>query len=86
MNFVEALIDVVAETFARAEWVALFLAAVALYWLLLAWNGLHNGHTRGFGWRSPEWSGPAARLAGRVWGAGAGALIIAAAAVWTLKA
>lgn len=86
MNFLDSLIDVVAETFARAEWVAIFLSLVGVYWLLLAWSGLRYGHTRGFGWRSPEWTGPAAQLAGRVWGVGAAALIIAAAAVWTLKA
>jgi len=86
VSFIGAVIDLVAETFARAEWVALFLALVAVYWLLLAWSGIHSGHTRGFGWHSPEWTGPAAQLAGRVWGLGAAALIIAASAVWILKA
>jgi len=44
----------------------LFLGLVALYWLMLAWNGLRRGRTRGFGWRSPEWSGAAAQFAGRI--------------------
>ena len=86
MNFLESMLDVTAETFARAEWVALFLSVVGVYWLLLAWSGVRYGHTRGFGWRSPEWTGPAAQVAGRVWGVGAVTLIVTAVAVWTLKA
>ena len=45
------LVDLAGETFARAEWVALFLGVVGVYWIVLGVSGLSLGRTRGFGWR-----------------------------------
>lgn len=86
MNFLESIAELIGETFARAEWVALFLGLVGVYWGLLAWNGLRSGHTRGFGWGSPEWTGAPARFAGWIWALGATLLIVVAALTWMLKA
>ena len=73
------------ETFARAEWVALFLGLTGLYWTWLAWSGLFRRETRGFGWKARELSGENARLGGWLWGIFATALLLAATLVWTLK-
>jgi len=42
--------QLIGETLPHAEWVALFLGVVGLYFVYLARSGLHWGHTRGFGW------------------------------------
>lgn len=74
------------ETLARAEWVALFLGLVGLYFVYLAWSGLQQGHTRGFGWNAEPLRDAAARPAAYVWAIAASALLLAAVVVWLLKA
>ena len=83
---IENLVSLAGETFARAEWVALFLGVVGLYWFTLAFNGVRLGHTRGFGWRAAELHGDDAQLAGILWGTFAGGCLVAASIVWILKA
>lgn len=83
---VDAVLDLITETFARAEWVSLFLGVIGFYWLFLGWSGVAAGHTRGFGWGEIEWTGANARFAGWVW-AGAGfSLVIVGIVLWMLKA
>ena len=83
---IENLFELAGETFARAEWVSLFLGSVSLYWIGLGYNGLRLGHTRGFGWRAAELHGSEAQTAGVLWGTLGAACLVAALAVWTLKA
>ena len=83
---IENLVSLAGETFARAEWVALFLGVVGLYWFTLAFNGVRLSHTRGFGWRAAELHGDDAQLAGILWGTFAGGCLVAAIIVWILKA
>ena len=80
------LVDLAGETFARAEWVALFLGVVGVYWLALGFGGMRLGRTRGFGWRAQELVGTDAPGAGRLWLLAGLALLIAAILIWIAKA
>ncbi len=81
----ENFLELAGETFARAEWVALFLIVVGLYWGSLGYSGIWLLHTRGFGWSTEELYDQDARLAGTLWAAAGGGLFLVGLLVWVLK-
>ncbi len=84
--FVRNALELAGETFARAEWVALFLVVVGGYWTTLGFNGIRLGHTRGFGWHVDELFDEDARLGGVIWSVVGLALVLSGVLVWLLRA
>jgi hypothetical protein len=84
--FVRNALELAGETFARAEWVALFLLVVGGYWASLGFSGIRQGHTRGFGWRVDELFDEDAQRGGVIWSLVGVVLLFSGILVWVLKA
>ncbi len=82
MDAIRNIPEFVFDFVSRPGYIAFYLGFVGFWCLWLAHRGLRMGGTTGFGFRSPDAIGTAARETGRVWLAVSVALIGSGAGLW----